>query len=70
VKEVEQWLGMQDNHGPTKASPRDGDDTTPEFNQFLEKRASTIPDEPVSHQEIQLNVEPTSTHHDKHGANA
>ena len=69
MKEVEQWLGMQDKQGPANALPRD-EDTSQAFNQFLEKRASTIPDEPVSHQEIELNVEQTSTHHDKHGSNA
>lgn len=54
VKEVEKWLSIQAGTDTEAKS-----DTSNAFNDFLQKRASTIPVEPVSEQEIQLDIDPT-----------
>jgi hypothetical protein len=55
VKEVEQWLNVHDDDHPENKAG-----TTNTFNDFLEKRASTIPDEPISEQQIYVNLQPAS----------
>lgn len=57
VKEVEKWLNVQSGAtGGTATESNSG--TSNAFDNFLEKRASTIPAEPVSEHEIQLDVDP------------
>ncbi|UJR37336.1 hypothetical protein I4U23_030044 [Adineta vaga] len=53
VKEVEQWLNVQDDKGTNQ---KDG--TTTAFNQFIEKRASTIADEPAPEEQGYVNLQP------------
>ena len=56
---MEQWLKFQgDNDVNTK--PHQEGNTANAFNDFIEKRAATIPAEPISEQEIHLNLQPTS----------
>jgi hypothetical protein len=52
---VEQWLNVHDDDHPENKAG-----TTNTFNDFLEKRASTIPDEPISEQQIYVNLQPAS----------
>lgn len=54
AKEVEKWLNLQ---AATDTEAKS--DTSNAFNDFLQKRASTIPVESVSEQEIHLDVDPT-----------
>lgn len=52
VKEIEKWLNVQDGTESESAAS-----TSNAFNNFIEKRASTIPAEPVSEQEIHVDVD-------------
>ena len=57
VKEVEQWLNIQDSKDANKNSnPQDG--TTAAFNYFIQKRASTIPDEVDTEEKDYVNLQP------------
>lgn len=51
VKEIEQWLKVQGDDSDTEESPRQESETTAAFNNFLQKRASTIPAQPTSQQQ-------------------
>jgi hypothetical protein len=51
---VEQWLNVQ---GESEI------DTSNAFNDFLEKRASANPSEPISEQQIYVNLQNPSTEH-------
>ncbi|CAF0978869.1 unnamed protein product [Adineta steineri] len=66
AKEVEQWLNLNDD----KNSNQQGNGTTNAFNDFIEKRASLIPDDPVSEQQIHLNLQPVSNKIEPNNSNA
>ena len=54
AKEVEQWLNVQGDKE---------NDTDTAFNEFLEKRASANPPEPISEQQIYINLQNPSAEH-------
>jgi hypothetical protein len=61
VKEIEQWLKFQGDDSDHEDQPRPESGTTPAFNNFLQKRASTIPDESTSQQHVYPNLQ-SNTH--------
>ncbi len=68
VKEVEQWFQFQGSNDPENNSRQEGN-TTNAFNDFLEKRASTIPDEPISEQQIYVNIQQPPTQNPSNSSN-
>jgi hypothetical protein len=69
VKEVEQWLKFQGDDDPTENNSRQENETTNAFNNFLEKRASTIPVEPISEEQIYVNLQQPSTQNQSNNSN-
>ncbi|CAM4770075.1 unnamed protein product [Rotaria magnacalcarata] len=61
VKEVEQWLNISSSTNTDNKTHQE-DVTTHAFNNFLEKRASTIRDEPISEQHHGATTYLTRTH--------
>ncbi|CAF4731073.1 unnamed protein product, partial [Rotaria magnacalcarata] len=64
VKEVEQWLNISSSTNTDNKTHQE-DVTTHAFNNFLEKRASTIRDEPISEQHILFSRMPVKIYHDE-----
>ncbi|CAM2716413.1 unnamed protein product [Rotaria socialis] len=65
AKEVEQWLNISNSTNTDNKTNQEGA-TTHAFNNFLEKRASTIRDEPISeHEAIQISKMPVKIYHDE-----
>ncbi|CAF1408379.1 unnamed protein product [Rotaria sp. Silwood1] len=60
VKEVEQWLNISSGNDIDNNSHQQGG-TTQAFNEFIEKRAATSPNQPISEQDIHINLQPPST---------
>ncbi|CAF1047400.1 unnamed protein product [Rotaria sordida] len=60
VKEVEQWLNISGGNNIDNNSHQQGG-TTHAFNDFIDQRASTVPDPPISEQDIQINLQHPST---------
>ncbi|CAF2681312.1 unnamed protein product [Rotaria sp. Silwood2] len=60
VKEVEQWLNISSGHGIDNNSQQQGG-TTHAFNDLIDKKASTTPEQPISEQDIHINLQPSST---------
>ncbi|CAF4609116.1 unnamed protein product [Rotaria sp. Silwood1] len=57
VREVEHWLKIQGDDPDNDEPLQQDDGTTAAFDNFLKKRASTIPDEPISEQQIRFNIQ-------------
>jgi len=57
VREVEQWLKFQGDDSDNEEQSRQEGGTTAAFNNFLQKRASTIPAEPTSQQQMYPNLQ-------------
>lgn len=58
VKEIEQWLKFQGDDSDTEEPTRQEGGTTAAFNNFLQKRASTIPAQPASQEQQQQPTYP------------
>ncbi|CAF1312061.1 unnamed protein product [Rotaria sordida] len=65
VREVEQWLKIQGDDPDNDEPIHHDSGTTAAFENFLHKRAATIPDEPVSEQQIRLNLQDPAKHNQK-----
>ncbi|CAF3132409.1 unnamed protein product [Rotaria sp. Silwood2] len=65
VREVEQWLKIQGDESDNDESSHQESGTTDAFNNFLQKRASTIPNEPISDQQIRVNLQDPPKHNQK-----
>ncbi|CAF4156511.1 unnamed protein product, partial [Rotaria socialis] len=55
VKEIEQWLKVQGDDPDNDESPHQESETSSAFDNFLQKRASTIPDEKTYQRPMQFN---------------
>ncbi|CAF3732398.1 unnamed protein product [Adineta steineri] len=58
LKEMEEWLKSQGDDSDTDEPTRPQDGTTDAFNNFLQKRASAVPDQAVSTQQVYPNFQP------------
>lgn len=68
MKDVEQWLHATDSlQSDNKVQQKDG--TSSAFDEFIQKRASTIPNEPVSEQQVEVTVLDPSTQNESNKAN-
>ena len=66
---MEQWLNISSPPDTDKKTHEEGV-TTHAFNDFLEKRASTIREEPISEQQVVVDFQNPSINSDSNQSNA